>query len=250
MSMLAGEQYKAAQPNPQNGALDVSLKPTLSWSAGLNAILHDVYLGTNLNNVRDATRENPLGVLVSQGKSAASFVVAASLNYSRMDVWRIDEIDSYGTITKGDIWVFLTLESPNKSTRAACFIGQVPVWLDGKTVDISKANAGQNAAIAGPRHKVITLQEHNGSYDLYDIELDSGCTITVADEHYFMTDSGQWLSSKKLEAGMNLKTAAGTIKIKSIYKQSQPFTGKVYNLDIRGTDRYMVGQDAVIVRDY
>ncbi len=85
---------------------------------------------------------------------------------------------------------------------------------------------------------------------MFDIVLDSGELLTVADEHYFMAQSGQWISSKNLKASMLLRTAKGSIRIKSITKRPEQFTGKVYNLDVRGSDRYMVGKDALIVRDY
>ena len=249
LSPAESELYKASNPNPVNGAIDTSTRPLLSWTAGPNAVEHDVYLGTNLDDVRNANRTNPLGVMASQGQDNTSLLPPV-LSYNQTYFWRVDEIDSSEVITKGSIWVFTTRESGGKPTRSSCFAGQVPVWLDGKAVEISKASVGQNAAVFGPRHKIIKVQEHQGTYDLFDIELESGNVVTVVEEHYFMTDSGKWLSSKKLEPGVLLKTARGAIKIKSITKQPERFTGKAYNLDIRGTDRYMVGQDAIIVRDY
>jgi hypothetical protein len=33
-------------------------------------------------------------------------------------------------------------------------------------------------------------------------------------------------------------------------KRPTPYVGKVYNLKVEGSDRYLVGKDAVIVRDY
>ena len=42
----------------------------------------------------------------------------------------------------------------------------------------------------------------------------------------------------------------GSIRIVRITKRSTPYVGKVYNLKVEGSDRYLVGKDAVIVRDY
>jgi hypothetical protein len=49
---------------------------------------------------------------------------------------------------------------------------------------------------------------------------------------------------------MKLKTINGSITIKSVKKREMPYVGKVYNVKVSGTHRYMVGEDAVIVRDY
>jgi hypothetical protein len=249
MTYVSEQNKKAYSPSPANGAIEVALRPTLSWSSGVKAVQHDVYLGTNIEYVTNATRNNKISVLLSQGQNSTNFIPSTYLLSAKTYFWRIDEIDSTGIITKGDIWSFTTI-SPSKPSRTACFIGQVPVWLDGKPVEISKALVGQSIGLSAKGLLVNQVQEHEGTYDLLDITLESGECITVAEEHYFMTDLGNWTSSKQLVEGMKLLTAKGTIKIKTVSNQSQPFAGKVYNLDIKGSDKYMVGKDAVIVRDY
>jgi hypothetical protein len=47
---------KATNPNPANSAIGVSAAATLSWTAGSSAVSHDVYLGTNLNDVTNTDR--------------------------------------------------------------------------------------------------------------------------------------------------------------------------------------------------
>ncbi len=111
LSLSSGEQYKASMPNPQNGATITTSYPTLSWTAGVDAVQHDVYFGTNLDKVRDAKRENPYGVLVSQGQNVTSFKNNVSLVQETQYFWRIDEIDSAGSITKGSIWTFTKISS-------------------------------------------------------------------------------------------------------------------------------------------
>jgi hypothetical protein len=98
--------------------------------------------------------------------------------------------------------------------------------------------------------KIEEVQEHQGTFDCYDVLLQSGNCISVADCHYFLTESGRWISLQQLKAGTQLQTAKGSIEIISVIKKPMPYTGKVYNLKIEGTDRYLVGQDAVIVRDF
>lgn len=60
----------------------------------------------------------------------------------------------------------------------------------------------------------------------------------------------RWISLHEITEGEKLKTSKGSVGIKNITKQPKPHVGKVYNLKIRGSDRYMVGKDAIIVRDY
>jgi hypothetical protein len=80
--------------------------------------------------------------------------------------------------------------------------------------------------------------------------LESGNLITVAERHYFLTESNKWLAVQNLRTGMRLQTATGSIAIADVTKRSTPYIGKVYNLKIEGSDRYLVGKDAIVVRDY
>jgi hypothetical protein len=157
--------------------------------------------------------------------------------------WRIDEIDSHGNIIPGETWRFKVQEYKGR----LCFTGQTPVWINDSFTPISKVAIGQS--IDGI-NRIEQVQEHEGTFTLYDILLESGNCITVAENHIFMTDANNWLSLHKLKAGTRLKTLNGSIGIQSVTKQPSPFTGKVYNLKIQGSDRYIVGKDMVIVRDY
>jgi hypothetical protein len=91
------------------------------------------------------------------------------------------------------------------------------------------------------------VQEHTGTFECRDVVLESGNTISVVDAHCFMLDSGQWIAAQNLTSGLRLKTLSGTVGIKSV--TTRTYTGKVYNLKVSGSDQYMVGADAVIVRD-
>jgi len=80
--------------------------------------------------------------------------------------------------------------------------------------------------------------------------LESGNCISVVESHLFMLESGQWVKAQQLRSGLKLKTRNGTIGIKSVTTRTMPYVGKVYNVKVNSSDRYMVGEDAVIVRDY
>ncbi len=97
----------AAAPVPQNGAVDVTRDGALSWTPGALAQSHDVYLGTRFADVNDASRTNPMGVLVSQGQTAATYD-PGRLELGQTYYWRVDEVNGPPdyTIFKGQVWSF------------------------------------------------------------------------------------------------------------------------------------------------
>jgi hypothetical protein len=89
--------YKAGNPSPSDGAIEVSPIAELSWTAGFDAVSHDVYFGTSdpppfIQNQIDTTF-NPF------------------MSYETTYYWRIDEINEGGT-TVGNIWSFTTQSGP------------------------------------------------------------------------------------------------------------------------------------------
>ena len=176
--------------------------------------------------------------------------------------WRIDEINSTGKTT-GEVWTFTTATvfTPPPKGRA-CFTDDTCVWLDGIPVQISRAGLGQNVgclnstAIVGfllplpCPGKVEKVQEHEGTFMCYDVLLESGNCIKVAECHYLLAESERWVAVQNLKPASKLITAKGPIRIISITKRSTPYVGKVYNLQIEGSDWYLVGKDGVVVRDF
>jgi hypothetical protein len=207
-----------------------------------------VYFGIDFNTVSLATRDMPSGVLVSQHQLGTNYNPPGLLDYDRTYYWRVDEVDNQGMIITGEVWSFTTRSGQVKGR--ACFTGQTGVWIDNKLVPFSSVTRGQVVSGIDGFNKIQEVQKHEGTFTLYDIVLESGRCITVAENHYFMTESGQWIALQNLKAGLNLKTSKDSIEIKSITKQSKPYIGKVYNLKIEGSDKYLVGKDSVIVRDY
>jgi len=132
----------------------------------------------------------------------------------------------------------------------ACFTAETDVWVSGALVPISKVAMGQSICGMNSLSNVQEVQEHKGTFSCYDVLFESGNSIGVAENHYFLAESGQWISLQELKAGTKLQTSKGAVGIKSVTKRPAPYTGKVYNLKVAGSDRYLVGKDAVIVRDY
>ncbi len=248
---------KASNPYPPDGAVDVERGVTLKWTPGSNAVLHDVYFGTDRDSVANAGVSDTAGTY--RGRQAAtSYTPPEGVRTRTMPYyWRIDEIDASGNKTQGDVWTFTTILPPPPKGRT-CFTAETGVWLNGTLVPISQANAGQRIRSAGGDlwrsvpclGKVESVQKHRGTFACYDVLLESGNRISVAGCHYFLTESGRWAALHELRAGTRLQTAKGPIAVTDVVKRATPYVGEVYNLKVKGSHRYLVGQDAIIVRDY
>jgi hypothetical protein len=103
-----GLSYKASAPNPADGTANVDPNAVLSWLPGKDAVSHDVYFGTDFDEVNDANTASD----VYMGNQDANWWDANNydsncLEPDTMFYWRIDEISTAGT-TKGDVWGFRT----------------------------------------------------------------------------------------------------------------------------------------------
>jgi hypothetical protein len=85
---------KATNPDPSNGAEDISIDADLSWTAGSGSTSSDVYFGTTSPGAY-------------QGNQTETTFEPGTLDYDTTHYWRIDEINAQGTTT-GDVWSFTT----------------------------------------------------------------------------------------------------------------------------------------------
>ena len=102
----------AYHPLPVDDANGVPADVTpLEWKNGAYAEKHDVYLGTDFNDVNNANRSTPLGVLVSQDQLTTTYDPPEFLDLNTTYYWRIDEVNAAPdyTIFKGEVWSFETL---------------------------------------------------------------------------------------------------------------------------------------------
>ena len=156
------------------------------------------------------------------------------------------------------------LITDNGGKGRMCFPADTIVWVDGEMTEISKVVAGATVDKPALTKTITSLKKtvcsneieevvvHDGSesYYCYDIVLENGNSLVVANSHYFLLDSGDWVVLQKLETGSRLQTLEGPVTIKSVTKRSQPSSGKVYNLKIKNSERYLVGKDGIVVRDW
>jgi hypothetical protein len=103
-----GMGNKAFAPYPADGATHVDPNVVLTWSPGKDALSHDVYLGTDYNDVNDANTLSDEYKGNYQENSYDPCGLELVTNY----YWRIDEVAD-SNIYKGDVWSFKTYLEPN-----------------------------------------------------------------------------------------------------------------------------------------
>jgi len=95
----------SSNPNPAYGEINVIRDVELSWTPGKDMDRHDVYFGTNFDNVNNASAtDDPAGVYM--GQQEASTYTPGSLEFAQTYYWRVDEVAADGTIYKGLVWKF------------------------------------------------------------------------------------------------------------------------------------------------
>ncbi|MCH7920027.1 MAG: discoidin domain-containing protein, partial [Planctomycetes bacterium] len=94
---------------PGNEATDVPRDAELTWNPVASAVTRDVYFGTVFEDVNDAGKTNPLGVLVGPAQVATSYD-PGRLAFGQTYYWRVDEVNGApdNTLFRGDIWSFTT----------------------------------------------------------------------------------------------------------------------------------------------
>ena len=96
---LTPDFHKAGSPSPAEGDIAVTTA-LLTWSAGVDATLHDVYLGTSPELTEDD--------LVQPRSFLTLYYHVPGVEAGTTYYWRIDEIQQDGTVTTGDVWSFTT----------------------------------------------------------------------------------------------------------------------------------------------
>ena len=102
-AVLAGDWLKpvpgrAGNPDPPNNISGINTTAKLSWTAGSNAVSHDVYFGTSI-------------LYMFQGNQTNTTFDPGTMAYNTRYYWRIDEVNPLGKTT-GEVWTFTTIMHP------------------------------------------------------------------------------------------------------------------------------------------
>ncbi len=132
----------ASNPYPADGAKYRDTSVNLQWSAGADAVSHNVYFGENFADVNDGTAGTVRG-----NQTATSFRVGShrDLYYPNGLVpgttyyWRIDEVEARGTIHAGDVWSFsITPDIPITDPDLLCW------WKFDETSGTTASDSSRN----------------------------------------------------------------------------------------------------------
>jgi hypothetical protein len=145
------EDGKASNPDPADGKTAVALDTVLSWTPGLHASLHDVYFGTDYNDVNDADTTD---AWLYKGEQLDSVWDPCGLAYSVTYYWRIDEKSPFGTV-KGDVWDFTTDDGKASNPDPA----------DGKTTVAPNAVLAWTPGLHASLHHVYFGTDYNDVND-------------------------------------------------------------------------------------
>jgi hypothetical protein len=104
---MRGNPLRAWSPSPADGSTsDVERATPLTWSAGEKASAHDVYFGTDRDAVAGADASDTTGAYRGQ-QAGTSYTPPEGVEWGGGPYfWRIDEINTDGTTTGGNIWSF------------------------------------------------------------------------------------------------------------------------------------------------
>ncbi len=214
----------AHTPSPANRATDVSFNTALSWTPGDDAAQHDIYIGTDEQAVANADASDTTGIYQGrQDLGNESFSPALALEQTFY--WRIDEINSDGSISKGRLWKFTVgdfilvddFESYTDSPPNEIF----STWVDGWGSDTNGSRVQYDADIAAGEHYVETTIVHGGSQSMpysYDNNMKySEATMSLSQPRDW-TQQGVgmlslWYRGYPASAGGFAEDPAGTYKM-------------------------------------
>ncbi len=149
----------AREPQPEEGTVTDSVDVELSWRAGREAVSHQIYLGTDVNDLAlaDTTTDS---------------IYAVALDYGTTYYWSVTEVNDTEAVTAyaGPVWSFTTppyavvddFESYNDLD-----VGEVDshriylTWIDGYQINDNGLVVGH---LNGPFAETTTV--HNGSQSM------------------------------------------------------------------------------------
>jgi hypothetical protein len=166
----------ATDPSPAHEATDVPREVALSWTPGNFANQHDIYFGTNFDDVNNATNLDSMGPdkIYRARQDVDSYAVGERLDFGQTYYWRIDEVNAPPTshvVFKGDVWSFTVepfayaIENINASASSSAVDKAPENTINGSGLDDSGLLHGKDgdnnmwlSDIAGPQPTWVEFQ--------------------------------------------------------------------------------------------
>ncbi|MEN6384740.1 MAG: discoidin domain-containing protein [Phycisphaerales bacterium] len=203
----------AKAPNPFPGTNTAS-NSLLSWTAGQGALSHNVYFGTNAQDVNNATTSTP-GIY--KGNQTSVSYNPGTMQNGTTYYWRIDEVTSSQTY-KGVVWSFNVVSASAYNPVPADNAQNVDVteltWTPGEGAVSHNVYVGQNYnSVLTATTSTSGIFKGNQSSTSYSISLDLGKTyywridevktggaVIVGDVWSFTTEPDNIISSSNIIA--------------------------------------------------
>ena len=115
---------RAFKPSPSDGAEGVHPAVGLSWASGQYTVSHDVYLGTDFDDVNNADTSSSV-YKGPQSADATSYDPPGFLQMGTTYYWRIDEVGD-ANIWKGEVWGFTVDDGKARNPSPDDGTGDVP----------------------------------------------------------------------------------------------------------------------------
>jgi len=110
LSLTGSVWSGTSNPSPVDGAVVEGTWINITWTGGANAASFDVYFGDNLEDVTNGAG----GTFRGNQDKTLNFFIAGFAGYPFPDglvpgdtyYWRIDEVQTDGTVQQGSVWSF------------------------------------------------------------------------------------------------------------------------------------------------
>jgi len=200
---LPPDPHTATNPYPPYKSQNVELDVVLSWTPGINAASHDVYFGTDFDDVSDAITLDPEYRGNQEPNSWDPNVIdPCGLDLSTTYYWRIDEKN--GSTWKGRVWRFTTRSAIDDANRRLWYKLDEPNGI----VAHDSSGYGHHGAVDGPEDLWLPDGGRDGGARQFDddgpetvidvppgvlAEIDDGVTVIVWLKDTYENGDDNWV---------------------------------------------------------
>jgi hypothetical protein len=96
------KQSRSPKPEAEDEHVVLDKNLMLTWDSSKEAVVHNMYFGTDKKAVSEATEK----AVEFKGKLTDNTFQVSDLYSGTSYYWRVDEVDSKGSVTQGNIWSF------------------------------------------------------------------------------------------------------------------------------------------------